>query len=156
MWSRSSCAKKREHLHNFSGTFSIEMHNYSEHFLLPILTNLLSFTPFYTTTLTFFLYLNTTTSIFFNYFYTTTLLHNYSEASLIMSLRNSYPTFGMDLDNYLDGFGQLFGSAFPSNIINIRAAGAGDRELGCIRIDVSFSFPSVSPFPSPSSSPPLS
>ena len=38
-------------------------------------------------------------------------------------------------------------------IINIRAAGAGDRELGCIRIDVLSSFPSVSPFPSsPSSS----
>ena len=33
-------------------------------------------------------------------------------------------------------------------IINIRAAGAGDRELGCIRIDVLVSFPSVSPFPS--------
>ena len=33
-------------------------------------------------------------------------------------------------------------------IINIAAAGAGDRELGCIRIDVLVSFPSVSPFPS--------
>ena len=29
--------------------------------------------------------------------------------------------------------------------INIRAAGAGDRELGCIRIDVLSSFPSVLP-----------
>ena len=41
----------------------------------------------------------------------------------------------------------------PFGGINIRAAGAGDRELGCIRIDVLSSFPSVSPFPSsPSSS----
>ena len=33
-------------------------------------------------------------------------------------------------------------------IINIRAAGAGDRELGCIKIDVLSLLPSVSRFPS--------
>ena len=88
---RSSCAKKREHLHNFSDTFSTKLHNYSEHFLLPNLIDLPLFTPFYTTTLTFFLYLNTTTLTFFNYFYTTTLLHNYSEASLIT---NEFPPAG--------------------------------------------------------------
>ena len=36
-------------------------------------------------------------------------------------------------------------------IVNIRAAGAGDRELGCVGIDVLSSFPSVFSFRSSSS-----